>query len=104
MNKESAVPNVSLILVLITLLCKKKFYDLVWIIIILPRKLDLTGLKIMQNGYFQILKIKISFFHDDTKNQLKNLFQKFALNAEHQCASKRNQFLKKNYIHFSNNS
>ena len=54
-------------------------------------------------NYYCKRKLKIPFFHEDTKDQIKYLFQKFALNAEHQCASKRYQFLHRTLQSLSNN-
>ena len=73
---------------------------------ILPRKLNLASLKIYAERLFSSIKrkLKIPVFHEDTKDQIKYLFQKFALNAEHQCASKRNQFLHRTLQSLSNNT
>ena len=73
---------------------------------ILPRKLNLASLKVYAERLFSNIKrkLKIPFFHEDTKDQIKYLFQKFALNAEHQCASKRNQFLHITLQSLSNNT
>ena len=73
---------------------------------ILPRKLNLASLKVYAERLFSNIKrkLKIPFFHEDTKDQIKYLFQKFALNAEHQCASKRNQFLHRTLQSLSNNT
>ena len=69
---------------------------------ILPQKLDLASLKIHAELLFLNIKRKLKnpFFHDNTQDQIKFLFQKSALNAEHQCASKQNQFL--SLLSFSN--
>ena len=71
-----------------------------------PQTLNLASLKIYAERLFLNIKgkLKIPFFHEDTKDQIKYLFQKFALNAEHQCASKRNQFLHRTLQSLSNNT
>ena len=49
-------------------------------------------------------KLKITIFYNDQKDHTKDLIQKFAFNAEHQFASKRNQFLPRALQSLSNNT